>query len=33
MKQRRERYRVCFNQQMEACTEYQHAVSTLSCGC
>lgn len=33
MKQRRERYRVCFNQQQQGCTEYQHAMQTLSCGC
>lgn len=33
MKQNRERYRVCFNQQMEGCTEYQRTVQTLSCGC
>ena len=32
-KQRRERFRVCFNQQMEGCTEYQWATQTLSCGC
>ena len=33
IKQPRERYRVCFNQQMEGCTEYQHTGQTLSCGC
>lgn len=32
-KQNRERFRVCFNQQQQGCTEYQRAVSTLGCGC
>ena len=33
LKQRRERYRVCFNQQMEGCTEYQWTTTTYDCGC
>lgn len=33
MKQNRERYRVCFNAQMQGCTEYQRGVQTLGCGC
>ena len=28
-----ERYRVCFNSQAEACTEYQRTTWTLWCGC
>ena len=32
-KEYRERYRVCFNEQMEGCTEYQRVSLTLSCGC
>lgn len=32
-KQNRERYRVCFNQQMQSCTEYQRGIQTLGCGC
>lgn len=33
MKQRRERYRVCFDQLNQACTEYQRATVSLGCGC
>jgi hypothetical protein len=33
MKQLRERYRVCFNAQGQACTEYQRTYSVLGCGC
>jgi hypothetical protein len=33
MKQDRERFRVCFDQQMQGCTEYQRTSSTLGCGC
>lgn len=32
-KQNRERFRVCFNAQMQGCTEYQRASQTLHCGC
>jgi hypothetical protein len=32
-KQSVERYRVCFNAQMQGCTEYQRASQTLYCGC
>lgn len=31
--QYRERYRVCFNAQMEGCTEYQRVTQSLGCGC
>lgn len=33
LKQTRERYRVCFNQQQQGCTEYQRITVTLGCGC
>jgi hypothetical protein len=33
MKQRQERYRVCFDQYANACTEYQSILLTLDCGC
>ena len=33
MKQFNERYRVCFNQQGQSCTEYQRSVSSGGCGC
>lgn len=33
MRQRRERFRVCFNSLGQSCTEYQRATITLSCGC
>ncbi|MEA2563664.1 MAG: hypothetical protein QOH06_5168 [Acidobacteriota bacterium] len=33
LKQLRERYRVCFNQLGQSCTEYQLAASTGGCGC
>jgi len=33
LKQHRERYRVCFNQQMQGCTEYQRSTTTYGCGC
>lgn len=32
-KQNLERYRVCFNQQGQSCTQYQLSVSTGMCGC
>lgn len=32
-KQSRERFRVCFNQQMEGCTEYQRTSQVENCGC
>lgn len=32
-KQRWEAYRVCLNEQSQACTEYQRFTSTDSCGC
>jgi hypothetical protein len=28
-----ERFRVCFNQQMQGCTEYQNFLQSLGCGC
>jgi hypothetical protein len=33
MKQRRERYRVCFNNLGQSCTEYQLTLVNLSCEC
>jgi len=33
MRQRRERYRVCFDPQGQPCTEYQRTTSSLGCGC
>jgi hypothetical protein len=33
MRQRRERFRVCFNALGQHCTEYQRATITLVCGC
>lgn len=33
MKQFRERFRVCFNQQGQPCTEYQRTAVTQGCGC
>jgi hypothetical protein len=33
MKQNYERYRVCFNELGQSCTEYQRGVSTGECGC
>ena len=33
MRQRQERYRVCFNAQGQSCTEYQRTTITLGCGC
>jgi hypothetical protein len=33
MKQRQERFRVCFDQFSNACTEYQRITLTLDCGC
>jgi hypothetical protein len=33
MKQRRERFRVCFNAQGQSCTEYQRTLLSLGCGC
>jgi hypothetical protein len=33
MKQRRERYRVCFDPYNNSCTEYQRTTLTLDCGC
>ena len=33
MKQKMERYRVCFNEFNQSCTEYQRATVTLQCGC
>jgi len=32
-RQRRERFRVCFNQQSQSCTEYQWTSVVESCGC
>lgn len=32
-RQFRERFRVCFNQQAQACTEYQRILTVVSCGC
>lgn len=32
-RQFRERYRVCFNQQAQPCTEYQRTSVVLGCGC
>jgi hypothetical protein len=33
MKQLRERYRVCFNELGQSCTEYQRTQTSLGCGC
>jgi hypothetical protein len=33
MRQRQERYRVCFNAQGQSCTEYQLTLLNLGCGC
>ena len=33
MKQRRERFRVCFNAIGQSCTEWQRTMITLGCGC
>jgi hypothetical protein len=33
LRQRQERYRVCFNAAQEACTEFQHANYLVGCGC
>ena len=33
MKQRQERYRVCFNAQGQSCTEYQRTIISLGCEC
>jgi len=32
-RQFKERYRVCFNQQAQACTEYQRISTVVGCGC
>jgi hypothetical protein len=32
-RQYKERYRVCLNQQAQACTEYQRILTVVSCGC
>lgn len=32
-RQYQERYRVCFNQQAQGCTEYQRILTVVSCGC
>jgi hypothetical protein len=33
LKQRRERFRVCFNAQGQSCTEWSRTMITLGCGC
>ena len=33
LKQFRERYRVCFNELGQSCTEYQRSSTSLGCGC
>jgi hypothetical protein len=33
LKQRRERFRVCFNAQGQSCTEWQRTMINLGCGC
>jgi hypothetical protein len=33
LEQNQERYRVCFNQQSDSCTEYQRTTVRLGCGC
>ena len=33
MRQRKERYRVCFNAQGQSCTEYQLTLTSLGCDC
>lgn len=32
-RQYKERFRVCFNQQAQACTEYQRILTVVGCGC